>query len=112
MTRRSLAPWQLRAWLAVAVVALLATWCLFIVGSVPPQTPQTPQTPEEWPAWVIEGGIVVLGVLQVSGPDGRPWFVVRWKWRDMSIESAHTGPWAEREAQVLRAVLTQRMVAR
>jgi hypothetical protein len=106
MTR--LAPWQLRAWLAIAVGVILAMACLWIAGSVPPAE----ATPEpEMPPWVMEGSVVVLGDPErVAGPDGQAWYLLRWSWRDVVIESVHSGPWAKREAEILRAVLTARMI--
>jgi uncharacterized SAM-binding protein YcdF (DUF218 family) len=108
---KPLAPWQLRAWLAVAVGVIVAMACLWIAGSVlPTEARADPEPP--LPQWVTAGSIMVLGrePVRVTGPDGEPWYVVRWAWRDVVIESVHAGPWAEREAEILRAVLTARMV--
>lgn len=107
MTLRPLTTYQLRAWLAVALAGLLTMSCMWLSGAV------APRTPRQWPRWLMEGSVVVSGdPVRVTGPDGQAWYVVSWRWRDMYIESVHTGESGAREAEVLTAVLRQRMVGR
>jgi len=61
------------------------------------------------PRWDHEGLWVEPRPIQVSGPDGRPWWIVRARWGDLRIEAVTTGPTGEREAWVLIAVLTAAM---
>lgn len=58
------------------------------------------------------GSLVVLDRFRVSGPDGQPWWIVRWSWKDLVGESAHTGAHAEREAAVLYGFLAEIMLRR